>query len=57
MFVDTICPVCGKLFYPTYQYTYKLVIKNKTINYCSYKCYRKVQKELEANTNLPRRVT
>ena len=43
------CPVCGKDFVHNPSSIYRLVIKQKINWYCSYTCYRNVQKELEHN--------
>lgn len=37
------CPVCGKLFFPTPLWVYKLTVKGKLKYFCSYTCYRKIQ--------------
>lgn len=44
---ECICPVCENTFIKPVSNTYKLKIKDKTFHYCSYTCYRKVQKEKE----------
>lgn len=45
------CPVCGKEFYLAPENVYKLVIKEKKVHFCSWTCYRKAQKALEAKQN------
>lgn len=40
------CPVCGKDFVYNSSSIYKLVIHGELFWYCSYTCYRSVQKEL-----------
>jgi len=37
------CPVCGKWFIMPVSTIYKLNIKGKRVNFCSYTCYRKEQ--------------
>lgn len=45
---ERICPVCKKKFLmPLDHNVYKLVVRGKLENYCSYTCYRTVQKKLE----------
>ena len=36
------CPICGKVFYTTPDYVYKLKYRNATANsyFCSYTCYQ-----------------
>lgn len=41
------CSECKKMFIPASCHSYKKIIKGKTHLYCSYTCYRKIQKELE----------
>ena len=41
------CPVCGKLFIVPVENIYKLTVTGVLTHYCSYTCYRKVQKEQE----------
>lgn len=41
------CPVCGKLFIIPPANRYKLTIKKQVYHYCSYHCFREVQKKLE----------
>ena len=48
MFEEVLCDVCKKSFIPAAAHMYKLSVKNKIQIYCSYTCYRKVQKELES---------
>lgn len=49
-----ICEVCGRRFYKTSQWAYKLSYRGKMRLTCSYTCYRvlekKREKEIEANT-------
>ena len=47
MFEDMLCDVCKKSFIPAAAHMYKLSVKGRVQIYCSYTCYRKVQKELE----------
>ena len=45
------CPICGKLFFPTPGWVYKLgSVKGQKI-YCSYKCYRVDQKKKEEKSD------
>ena len=46
-FTEHKCPVCGKMFILPVENIYKLKIKEKTYHYCSYTCFRTIQKELE----------
>lgn len=40
------CPMCGKMFIVPVENVYKLVVKGKTKHFCSYTCFRKMQKRL-----------
>lgn len=44
---DRVCPVCGKRFLLPPENTYKLTVKGKRVDYCSYSCYRVIQKRQE----------
>ena len=44
---DMICPVCGNEFILPPMNVYKLLIKGVTYHYCSYSCFRKIQKKKE----------
>ena len=44
---DCICSMCENKFIKPVSNTYKLKINDKILHYCSYTCYRKVQKEQE----------
>lgn len=46
---DRKCPVCGKPFILPPENTYKLIIKEKRVDYCSYTCFRVEQKKQERN--------
>lgn len=35
---ESKCPICGKLFYATSQWAYKINLKNTVRNVCSYSC-------------------
>lgn len=41
------CPVCGKNFVVPPNTVYKIKIRSITKTYCSYTCFRKVQKQQE----------
>lgn len=41
------CPVCGKRFIVPAVNLYKLTVAGKVAHYCSYTCYREVQKTRE----------
>lgn len=43
------CAECKNMFIPASCHLYKKVIKGKTHLYCSYTCYRKMEKQLEEN--------
>lgn len=43
------CSECKEMFIPASCHAYKKIIKGKTNLYCSYTCYRKVEKEIEKN--------
>lgn len=45
---ERVCPVCGKEFLVAPENVYRLLIKGNQIDYCSYTCYRVVQKEIES---------
>lgn len=48
MLDDKNCETCGKLFYPTGTWVYKMKINNEKMKYfCSWTCYRKEQKKLK----------
>lgn len=54
---DRVCPVCGKRFLLPLEYNvYRLTVKGKLENYCSYTCYRTVQKRLERGKTYKNRV-
>lgn len=44
---ERVCPVCGKEFIVPPFNVYKLHIKGIMHHYCSYTCFRKIQKKLE----------
>lgn len=41
------CPVCGKEFLLPPENIYRLKVKRKYVDYCSYTCFRVIQKEQE----------
>lgn len=41
MFVEIVCPECGKTFIRNSRSLYKLIKNGKTIYYCSYTCWAK----------------
>ena len=41
------CPVCGKRFLVPVGNLYKLLVDRKVAHFCSYNCYREVQKQKE----------
>ena len=43
------CPVCGKHFIIPIENIYKLKVRDGWKHYCSYTCYRAVQKQIEAS--------
>ena len=48
-YLDEIkCPICGKNFIIPPENIYKFTVNGKLQHYCSYTCYRKVQKERES---------
>ena len=49
------CPVCGKEFIMPPENVYKLVVKGKVVHYCSYTCFRVIQKRLESRKKYRRR--
>ena len=44
---ERVCPVCGKSFIVPPLNVYKLQIKGIVYHYCSYTCYRTIQKKRE----------
>lgn len=42
-----ICPACGKRFEATQKHGYKVTDRNGQHMYCSYKCFRPVEKAME----------
>lgn len=50
--ISRVCPVCGKSFIPTYQWSYKKNYKY----YCRYNCYKKAGGDNSKNyrTNIKR---
>ena len=50
-----VCPVCGKRFYKTPQWIYKLVYKKKIRVMCSYGCYRALEKKKDAELKARRK--
>ena len=50
------CPVCGKAFLKAPENIYKLTVKGVVTHYCSYTCYRAVQKRQERGKKTRRRV-
>ena len=48
------CPVCGKVFLLPPENVYKLQINREWQHFCSYTCYRSVQKQIEAKRNKKR---
>ena len=34
------CPICGKMFVPTFYWCYKIHKNNRMNYYCRYNCYR-----------------
>lgn len=42
------CPLCGKKFIRPARPIYKVDVQGKPYVFCSYTCYRAVQKEVEA---------
>ena len=47
---ELVCPVCGEIFQCTYvdQWVYKKQWYNTRYVLCSWKCYRTLEKEMEA---------
>jgi hypothetical protein len=43
-----ICPICNKKFILPCENVYKLIIKGKRKDYCSYTCWMVAQKEQES---------
>ena len=41
------CPVCGKEFLLPPENTYRLKVKGRYRDFCSYTCYRVIQKKQE----------
>lgn len=41
------CPVCGKEFLLPPENTYRLKVKGRYRDFCSYTCYRVIQKQQE----------
>ena len=52
---ELICPICGKLFIRPAENIYKMTVEEKLVHYCSYTCFRVVQKEREAKIAEARR--
>lgn len=52
---EMVCPVCGKEFIRPPETVYRLVVKGKTNYYCSYTCFRTVQRKLEAGKRYKKR--
>ena len=46
-FTEHKCPICGKMFILPPENIYKLKVKGKIQNYCSYTCFRVIQKKQE----------
>lgn len=42
------CPICGKEFIPAPENIYKVIMGARTEHFCSWGCYRIVQKQREA---------
>ena len=47
-FIERVCPVCGKTFILKPLNIYKLYVKGELKHFCSYTCYRVVQRKKEA---------
>lgn len=47
-FTERKCPVCGKIFILQPLNVYKLYVNEELKHFCSYSCYRVVQKKKEA---------
>lgn len=45
---EAVCPVCGKVFYPTPLHAYKIRYQNNLKNVCTYHCMMQYRKEREA---------
>lgn len=43
-----VCHICGKEFFLSPENIYKARIQNKIKHFCSYGCYRELQKEKDA---------
>ena len=54
-FIERVCPVCGKTFILKPLNIYKLYVKDELKHFCSYTCYRVVQKEREAKEEYKQR--
>ncbi len=49
------CYICGKRFYKTPQWAYKLCYRGKTCVMCSYTCLRTLEKKREAEIEAQRK--
>jgi len=45
-----VCPICKKEFLLPYENVYRLLIRERVVDYCSWTCYRKAQKEKQKTT-------
>lgn len=45
------CPVCGREFAPTNEWTYKMLFEGKMTYLCSWKCFRQKEREQEAKSS------
>lgn len=54
---ERVCPVCKKKFLlPLDRNVYRLIVKGKKVDYCSYTCYRTIQKRQERGKKYKNRV-
>ena len=56
LFKEAVCPECGKEFIVPTDNVYHLVVDGKKRHFCSYSCFRAVQKRKEAKRKRSTRV-